>query len=83
MKIYVLSFLDLQHYGFGTKDVYVSRDRKELERRMRYDFIQKAKEELGITEEEAIAGYNDVQFSEGSYAYINNFYYWDIFEKEV
>lgn len=80
MKIYVLSFLDLQNYGFGTTDVTVSTNLKELNETMRKQYLDAC--EKHKIEDPFVHG-NGHQFCEDAYAYVDQFYYWDIFEKEV
>lgn len=77
MKIYILSILDLNNYGFGTKDVEVFKTREEAISRMLEDY--KSKGGKSIDPKNNYPDYCDRY----SYAYMESGYYWDIFEKEI
>lgn len=76
MKIYILTFLDINNYGFGTKDVEIFKTREEAVKRMVEDYKSKGCESLN-------SGDSLEDCDEYSYAYSEGGYYWDIFEKEI
>lgn len=77
MKIYILTFVDVNNVGYNPKYVEVFKTREEAVKRMIKDYI--AKEGGTVNPERDYPNYCDGH----SYAYIGFDYYWDIFEKEI
>ena len=82
-KIYILTIVDLDGYGYNPKDVEVFPTEEMATERMRELYLKDCKK-WGIENP-----YDDDsdglmhQFCEGAYAYIFGEHYYDIFEKEI
>ena len=72
MKIFIVAFNDCFKYGNGTKSVKAFTDKDEAYNYLENEYQAKCKEEPCT----------DCHFG-GSYAYISDMYYWDIFEIEI
>lgn len=87
MKVYVMTRMDINSYGYNPKSVEVSTDLNHLNEVMKAEYLAKAKD-YGLSEAVALDEEPDkcavmFQFCENNYAYIEFDYYWDIFEAEV
>lgn len=79
MKIYVLTIVDTQNYGFNPQDVEVYTDIKKANERMKSLYLARCKEEGIETPYEGDSMYG---ITEDCYAFVN-WWYVDIFEREV
>lgn len=77
MKIYILTFVDLNNVGYNPKGVEVFKTREEAVKRMVDAFKAKGGKNINT------ATMIDDNCDNYSYAYIFGEYYWDIFEKEI
>ena len=78
MKIYVVAFDDLVNYGTGCCNVWCFTDKETAREFLKDRFVTKC-EQCGIK--------NPFDTKEGEYgidyAYIDDRYYWDIFERTI
>lgn len=81
MKLYIVTIVDVNGYGFNPSSVKVFTSEKEAKKFIWDEYVEKCiKWHLSPFEN------NDIthQISEGmEYAYIADTYYWDLFEKEL
>lgn len=80
MKIYIVTFDDLENYGAGCANVKVFKTDKEAIDYIKTEYLKKCEVEE-ITEPMAEDSY-DYQYGT-TYAYIRDAYYWDMFEREI
>ncbi len=73
-KIYIVGFDDLVNYGFGVCNVFTFNTHEEASEFIKERYLTKCEQE-GVKPNEGEL-YDD-------YAYIQDRYYWDIFEREI
>ena len=81
-KIYAVAVIDLQHYGFGTKSVELFPNKEMASSFIKRDYLSKC-EEMGVKHPFEQSNEDMPHNFSSYYAYIADYYYWDLFEREV
>lgn len=79
MKIYTLTFNDVQDNGFGTYEVSTFLNKEEAVEKMKKEYLEKCADYVieKPMDDTIENGLSD------TYAFISMYYYWDIFETEI
>lgn len=82
-KIFVLTEVDVQNYGYNAKSIYLFKNKEKAQNKL-YELYIKAFKKYYGNEVNPLETSNNSEYQyENDYAYINGYYYLDIFEKEI
>lgn len=81
-KIYILVEVDIQNYGFNSKDALIFTDIEKAKEKMREMYLEAFKKYYGEDENPYATNDYDYEFGD-TYCYVNGYYYLDIFEKNI